>query len=276
MRDEDDRLIYLAAGPVAAMVLGVALIPLREVTSASNLTFVFLAWTVVVGQLGGRWPAVATALTSALSLDFFLTRPYMRLEIDSKHDIIAFFGLAFCGLVAAALGARRGPTATSRRQNAVLDDALRQLGRPGPTVERLQSVLERLVGAFPLAAVSVRDHSGRLLASRGQISLVERTPETGVRVDDLAGSRGGILGSDDQAPPAGLRVRLMDEHRIVGSLDVWRGGSALTAESLRLLAAVARVLAALLALDSLPAQVTPGQPESVESGWTRPGRGTPE
>ena len=46
----------------------------------------------MVAEFGGRWPAVATALASALSLDFFLTQPYLHLAIDDKHDIIAFAG----------------------------------------------------------------------------------------------------------------------------------------------------------------------------------------
>lgn len=108
MREEDaESQFYLAAGPIAAILLGIALVPLREYTIASNLAYFFLALTIVVAELGGRWAAVATALISALSLDFFLTRPYLRLEIESKHDIIAFFGLAGCGLIAAVFGSRR-------------------------------------------------------------------------------------------------------------------------------------------------------------------------
>ena len=37
--EEDESLIYLAGGGVAAILLGVALIPLREFTTASNFTF---------------------------------------------------------------------------------------------------------------------------------------------------------------------------------------------------------------------------------------------
>ena len=105
--DRGERLFYLAAGPLAAILLGVSLIPLRGVTTASNFTFGFMALTIVVAEFGGRGPAVATALTSALSLDFFLTEPYLRLTIADKHDFIAFVGLAACGLIAAALAARR-------------------------------------------------------------------------------------------------------------------------------------------------------------------------
>jgi K+-sensing histidine kinase KdpD len=107
MRDDGDHLIYLAAGPLVAIVLGVALIPLRDLTIASNFAFPFIILTIVVAEYGGRPAAVTTALVSALSLDFFLTKPYLRLTIQGKHDIAAFLGLAACGLVAATLGARR-------------------------------------------------------------------------------------------------------------------------------------------------------------------------
>ena len=108
-------LIYNApAGPVpqslAALPHGVRVIrvdalgiaSMREMTAASNFAFLFVALTILVAELGGGRAAVATALSSALSLDFFLTRPYLRLTIADKHDIIAFVGLATCGLIAAA------------------------------------------------------------------------------------------------------------------------------------------------------------------------------
>ena len=103
-----DDLIYLAAGPAAALFIGMALVPLRGITTASNFTFVFMALTIVVAEFGGQRAAIATALASALSLDFFLTEPYLRLTIEGKHDIIAFVGLAACGLLVAGLRSRRG------------------------------------------------------------------------------------------------------------------------------------------------------------------------
>ena len=38
-------------------------------------------------------------MVSALSLDFFLTQPYLHLAIADKHDLIASLGLAGCGLL---------------------------------------------------------------------------------------------------------------------------------------------------------------------------------
>src|SRR5262245_19125485 len=104
---DDERLIYSAIGPLAAILLGFALMPLRESVIASNLTFPFIILTIVVSEFGGRPAALATALVSALSLESCLPKPSMRLTIAGKHDVAAFIGLAACGLVAAALGARR-------------------------------------------------------------------------------------------------------------------------------------------------------------------------
>ncbi len=108
MNDDSDRLIYLAIGPLAAIALGIALIPLRDDTSASNFTLPFLVLTILVADAGGHWAAAATAISAALSLDFFLTQPYLRLAIQDKHDVIAFVSLMVCGLVVATLGSKRG------------------------------------------------------------------------------------------------------------------------------------------------------------------------
>ena len=107
MEREDDAMLYLGVGPLAAILLGMGLIPLRGFTTASNFTFLFLALIMLVGEFGGRTAAVATAVASTLSLDFFLTQPYLRLEIHDKHDVIAFLGLAGCGLLSAFLASRR-------------------------------------------------------------------------------------------------------------------------------------------------------------------------
>jgi K+-sensing histidine kinase KdpD len=107
MKEDRDRTVYIAMGPLAAILLGFALIPLREIVIASNLTFVFIILTILVADYGGRAAAITTAIVSALSLDFFLTKPYLRLTIQGKHDITAFLGLAACGLVVAALASRR-------------------------------------------------------------------------------------------------------------------------------------------------------------------------
>jgi K+-sensing histidine kinase KdpD len=107
MKIDEDKLIYLALGPLAAIFLGVALIPMRETAAAVNLEIPFIILTVVAAELGGYAAGFSAALVSTLSMDFFLTKPYLELTLIGKHDVSTFIGLLACGLVAAALGTRR-------------------------------------------------------------------------------------------------------------------------------------------------------------------------
>src|SRR5262245_33782395 len=108
MRDDLQELVFLVGGVLGSIVLGAALIPLRERTPSGNFVFAFMILILVVSEFGGRWAAISTAIVSSLSLNFFLTRPYLNLQIHGMDDVIAFAGLMACGLVAATLGTRRG------------------------------------------------------------------------------------------------------------------------------------------------------------------------
>src|SRR5690349_4115029 len=100
--------VWVGVGLLGSLLFGIALMPLRSLTPACSLASVFLAFTIIVAELGGRVPALVTAVASATSLDFFLTEPYFRLTITRPDDLVAFLALAGCGLIAAAFGRRRG------------------------------------------------------------------------------------------------------------------------------------------------------------------------
>jgi hypothetical protein len=123
------NLVHWIGGPVAAVVLGACLIPLRDQTVAGNLTLAFVALTIVMAQLGGRLAGLATAFGSALSLDFFLTRPYFHFAIESKYDVIAFLGLAGCGILASAVGGSDRRITTGQGDPADLEHAAFRLRR---------------------------------------------------------------------------------------------------------------------------------------------------
>lgn len=46
MKGQDEIRVWVVAGAVGSMVLSIVLIPLRTLTAASNLAFVFLAFTI--------------------------------------------------------------------------------------------------------------------------------------------------------------------------------------------------------------------------------------
>jgi K+-sensing histidine kinase KdpD len=241
-KDDTESLFYLAMGPMAAIVLGAALVPLRGLTTASNFAFVFMALTIVVAELGGRWAAVATALCSALSLDFFLTQPYMRLTMYEKHDVIAVVGLTFCGLIAAAFGSQRGRRTSAlvaARKNLDLLHAALSGGEVGEAVEsRLSKVLRAARDVFPLSAAVVRDERERLVASSDPADAQRPVPDLVFEMD----TRLGLA-----LPESGGRIALVVGSRRLGWLDVWGNGTWASPESRRTLSDLARSVAILLA-----------------------------
>ena len=221
-----DRLFYAGGGPLAALLLGVALMPLREITTASNLTFAFVALTIVVAELGGGGAAVATALASSLSLDFFLTRPYLTLQMESKNDLIAFIGLTACGLVAAAVGshqsARVAALRACRARQELVRHGLDQLARGAPRDLAVARVLDAALGVLPVADAAVHDMGGNLLAATGQ---ARGRPAPTARLDVL-GEISAPWGRAAALPREGVRIPLVARGRPVGWLDVWGDGSA--------------------------------------------------
>jgi K+-sensing histidine kinase KdpD len=273
----DDELFYLGAGPVAAIGLGAALIPLRGSTTASNLAFAFVALTIVVGHAGGRWAATATAIASALSLNFFLTRPYLTLTIHGRDDVIAFVGLAACGLVSAALGSGSTERLARRRQLDVLYSANRDLELSGPPAARVQALLESACAAFPVSALVLHDDGGELLGAVGDRARVADVPRgAGVALLDDAGVTGGPAGRAAPLPREGVRLPLVVGRRALGHLDLWGDGRPAGPDTRRTLRAFGRALAALLAAERYPLPA-PAAPERAGSAWIAlPGRGEPE
>ena len=224
--DRSERLgIWFPLGALGAVALGIVLIPLRTVTSASNLALVFLAFTIVVAELGGRLPALVTALMAAISLNFFLTEPYLSLTIDKPDDVIAFVALAACGLIAAAFGTRRERLSESVKRAAQELDVLRRLVGQVRTGTQLAEALSDLKAAFGFRAMVLRGRDGRVLASAGDaptgVVPVELALDSFLPIGDTwlrFGSRGLRL------PESGGRVRLVTDHERL-SLDVWEGDS---------------------------------------------------
>ena len=97
----DDRLVVAGLGLAALGPLVVAslLVTVRDHMARSNAALVFVIVVVLAAALGGRWAGVTAAVISAMSYDFFLTRPYGSLKIDELEDIVATVLLLAVGLI---------------------------------------------------------------------------------------------------------------------------------------------------------------------------------
>jgi len=225
MNRADDARVWIVTGALGSMLLAVALVPLRTVVAASNLAFVFMAFTIIVAELGGRAAALVTALIAAMSLNFFLTEPYLTLTISKTDDVIAFFALAACGLIAAAFGRRR------ERLSEAVGRADRELAILNRLVERARSgrpldgQLQDLRTEFDLGGLVLREASGRVLAAAPSDAGSRPTPrlalssDTLFAVDDVS-PRIGAKGL--RLPEGGGRLTLQTARGAV-SLDLWEG-----------------------------------------------------
>lgn len=246
-----DDLVYVGAGPLLAVLLGFALIPFRETTNSANLSFPFVILTVVIAAFGGRGAGVATALASALSMDFFLTRPYLSLRIYENHDLVAFAGLTVCGLVAASLGSahRIASLREMRSHAALVEHCLSELEGAGPPEAVLTQILERTRQILPVRALAVRDNADHVIASSPHRAALETIPAAVMASDTLL-PRGAEQERLRASPPLvaeGGRLAIVTHQRQEGWLDLWGDGAPATLATRRTLTAVARVIGVLLA-----------------------------
>lgn len=225
MNRADDVRIWMVTGALGSLVLAIVLIPLRSVVPASNLAFVFIAFTIIVAELGGRGPALVTALVSAMSLNFFLTEPYLTLTITKFDDVVAFFALAACGLIAAAFGRRR------ERLSEVAGRADRELAILSRLVDRARSgrsiegQLEDLRGDFGLGGLVLREAGGRVLAAVPEAATSRPAPRIGLIPETLFAAedetvRFGAKGM--RLPDGGGRLTLQTRRGPI-TLDLWEG-----------------------------------------------------
>ena len=225
MGKQGDGQVWMVVGALGSIILAVLLIPLRTLTPASNLAFVFLGFTIVVAELGGRSAALATAWVSGMSLNFFLTEPYLSLTIEKRDDVIAFFALLGCGLIAAWFGKRRARVSEVASRGRTELDVLKKVVDQVTAGAPLDEILGDLRTSFGLGALVVRDADDRILGAAPVGAPPPSTPTTRLTPETLFPSAAGRLRFGARGlrlPDGGGRLVLGTGHDAV-SLDLWEG-----------------------------------------------------
>jgi K+-sensing histidine kinase KdpD len=139
-----NRLVWLLAvtAPIAVAAL---LIPGRGHLSTANDALILVVVTVAISSYGSREAAAVTALMSAASFDFLLTRPYGSFRISRQADLTTEVLFVVVGLLVGELAAR------GRRHRQAAVDGRHELAR-------IHDLAERIVGGeepdFVLMAVA--------------------------------------------------------------------------------------------------------------------------
>src|SRR5215207_4564691 len=177
--------IGIALGVPAAIAIGAFLALFRSIFDATNAALVLMIVVVAVAAIGGRAAGIVTALAAVASFDFFHTKPYLSLAIDSRDDVET----ALLLLVAAVMV---GTIASWGRS------AHRLAGTARSEVKRIHRVAEAAVSGTPAADVlAVAQHElGELLSLHE--ARFEELPTTDVRVLPRIGRNGAVEGVRDR------------------------------------------------------------------------------
>ncbi len=95
-----------AAAVLAPLLAGAALIPLREHLDNTNIALLLVVTVVAIASSGRRPAAVLAALSAATAFNFFHTRPYYSLRIDSGDDVETAVLLLAVGIAVGELALR--------------------------------------------------------------------------------------------------------------------------------------------------------------------------
>jgi hypothetical protein len=237
------RAAGLAIAAFGPLVVAALLVPFRDDLASANVVLVFVLVVVFGAAVGTRWSGALTAVVAAMSYDFFFTRPYQSLKIESADDLETTLLLLAIGLIVAEIVAY---TRRHRARAATRSDEIDLLRRTAELVasgaqseEVLESVKSELVTLLsliecryepaPFASTLPRiERTGGIDgAHRRWIGGEFTLPGLGAEI--LVAARGQTFGRMVLIPDLSVGVSI--EERIVAVAIVDQLGAALAADA---------------------------------------------
>jgi hypothetical protein len=215
--DRGAELAGTAIGVLGSIALSLLLIPLREHTSNAVMALALVVPVLLGAVVGGRWSAGFSAAAATLCFNFFFTRPYLSLRIESSDDVETFVVLLVVAMITAEVGIRARAGGRAARES--------------------RDELDRLYRIADLSA-----HGGEaddvVAAVRGELidlfGLDDCTFETGSTWTPLPslGARGAfesaelvLRGSEFAMPTGGVELPVVGRGRIYGRLVLYASES---------------------------------------------------
>jgi Domain of unknown function (DUF4118) len=139
--DGGRRPFGIVAGGLGSIAVSAVLVPFRSHIDNANLALILVLVVVFAAIAGGRTAGAVAAITATLAFDFFLTKPFVSMRIDSADDIETALILLAVGLVVGEVAAR------GRRSR-------RDRDRAAEAIARVHRVAERVAQGAPLVDVA--------------------------------------------------------------------------------------------------------------------------
>jgi two-component system, OmpR family, sensor histidine kinase KdpD len=239
------RIAGFVLAAVLLPLLTLGLIPLRDGLSLSSDILIFLSAVVLVGLVGGIWPAVISAVAGFLLLNYYFTPPVNKFTIAQTENLLAlvvFVLVAVAVSVTVDLAARRTrDAALARAEAATLSTVAGSVLRGS---RPLPALLEQLRETFALSSVT-------LLERRTDVA---RTPD--LRRDPMKWRVAASVGGQPAFSPSDGDLEVpVDE-----SISLVLGGHPLAASDQRVVEAFAAQAAVALRQERLAEQAAAAEP----------------
>jgi K+-sensing histidine kinase KdpD len=199
----------LAVAGLLPIAVGTALVPLRNELVSTNLALILVVFVVFGGVIGGRLGGALAAVTAALSFDFFLTRPYLSLNIESADDVETTVLLLLVGLIVGQLTVRyQAHRAAAERGR----EEIHQLSRIAELVARGEDPADVLLAAQTELTTLLGLEASRFEASPAGTALA-RLERSGA----VTGRREWrFAGQDFTLPKEGIELAVLSHGRQIG------------------------------------------------------------
>ncbi|GIF77312.1 sensor histidine kinase [Asanoa siamensis] len=221
------------------------LVPFTDELSLASDMMLFLLWVVIVALVGGRWPAIATAVAGFLLLNYYFTPPLHKFTVNETENLLA---LAVFVVVAIAVSAVVDTAATRTREAAGASADAQTLATVAGSVLRgvrpLEALLRQLREMFGLDSVT----------------LLERAPGAVDVPDRRRDPAAWRVAAADGTPPSNTPAEGTSDVPIGDDLALVLRGSTLEASDRRIVEAFAAQAAIALRQERLAEQAAEALP----------------
>ncbi|HEX4015232.1 MAG TPA: ATP-binding protein [Frankiaceae bacterium] len=162
------RLLGALAGALSLLAITLVLTGLRRHTTLASDALIYLVVVVVVALIGGIFPAVATAVVSALVINWYFAPPihtFTIYAVDNVVAIIVYVIVAVLVSVIVDIAARRSSEAA--RASAEAETLFTLAGSLLRGEQALPALLERVLETFGMNAVSLLRRTNEAPGSEG-------------------------------------------------------------------------------------------------------------
>jgi Domain of unknown function (DUF4118) len=208
--DDAARAVGLAVAAFGPLLVAGILVPFRDDIASANIVLVFVLVVVFAASVGTRWSGAISAAIAAMSYDFFFTRPYQSLKIDSADDLATTVLLLVIGLVVAELVtySRRHRAASAHREDEIvrLHRVAELVASDSDAEDVVLSVQAELIGLL-----SLHDCRYETPPYSSELPQLERNGA-------IAGDHRRWLGTDFALPDQGVEIPVLGRGRQFGRL----------------------------------------------------------